>query len=52
MIERVNAVDNDQYRKEFPELFTGLGRMKNDYTIRLQETLNHSQPQLLVDYLF
>ena len=36
-IERVNAVDNDQYRKEFPELFTGLGRMKNDYTIRLQE---------------
>ena len=37
LIERVNAVDNDQYRKEFPELFTGLGRMKNDYTIRLQE---------------
>ena len=25
------------YMKEFPELFTGLGRMKNDYTIRLQE---------------
>ena len=37
LIERVNAVDNDQYRKEFPELFTGLGRMKNVYTIRLQE---------------
>ena len=37
LIERVNAADNDQYRKEFPELFTGLGRMKNVYTIRLQE---------------
>ena len=37
LIETVNAVDNDQYRKEFPELFTGLGRMKNAYTIKLQE---------------
>ena len=38
LIERVNAIDRDQrYKEEFPELFTGLGRMKNVYTIRLQE---------------
>ena len=38
LTERVNSVDKDNvYKQEFPEHFTGLGRMKNVYTIRLQE---------------
>ena len=38
LIERVNSVDKDnKYKQEFPKLFTGLGKMKNVYTIRPQE---------------
>ena len=42
LIERINSVDKDnKYKQEFPELFTELGRMKNVYTIRLQENAQH-----------
>ena len=38
LIERINSVNKEnKYKQEFPELFIGLGRMKNVYTIRLQE---------------
>ena len=38
LIERVNSVDKDnKCKQEFPKPFKGLGRMKNVYTIRLQE---------------
>ena len=40
LIERVNYVDKEnKYKQEFPDLFTGLGRMKDVYTIRLQENV-------------
>lgn len=39
LIERVNSIKQGmcQYKREFPELFTGLGKLKTVYTIRLSE---------------
>ena len=47
LVTRVDSVDKDSCKPTYPELLTGLGLLKEEYTIKLKPTVLHllSLPQ-------
>ena len=52
LLERVNSIHQQDAQKEYLEVFSGLGGMKNEYKISLDKNVKHFSIAMPVEYLF